>query len=208
MDSQTSPSSSRPKRPDGITLIAGLNVIGGVTLALQGLFLSLFLIRFPYPSLFLIHNPSSDGIFNLVLGIFLLLIGWGLWEGKRWAWIIYVILAVLDILLSLITFNIYLLFLAAFILWYMFEPHVQRYFGMETEPTSSYTPSHYSYTPAGVSSLSQKETNPYTGKSPEDLKSELKKTRGKPPMARVTKRKRNNCRRNIHTTQNRIHTKK
>ena len=163
MDSQTSPSSSRPKRPDGITIIAGLVVIGGATFTLQGLFLSLFHILFPYTGLFLISDYIGDGIFYLVLGIFLLLIGWGLWEGKRWAWIIYVILAVLDVLLSLITFNIYLLFLAVFILWYMFEPHVQRYFGMETEPTSSYTPS-----PSPTKNL-------YAGKSPEDLKSELRK---------------------------------
>jgi hypothetical protein len=163
MDSQTSPSSSRPKRPDGITIIAGLVVISGVTFTLQGLFLSLFYIRFPYTGLFLISDYIGDGIFYLVLGIFLLLIGWGLWEGKRWAWIIYVILAVLDVLLSLITFNIYLLFLMAFILWYMFKPHVQRYFGMETEPTSSYTPS-----PSPTKNL-------YAGKSPEDLKSELRK---------------------------------
>ena len=163
MKSQTSATSSRPQRPDGITLIAGLNVIGGVTLALQGLFLSLFLIRFPYPSLFLIHNPSSDGIFYLVLGIFLLLIGWGLWEGKRWAWIIYVIQTALSIPISLITFNLFLLFIAGLILWYMFEPHVQRYFGMETEPTSSYTPSPYP------------TKNLYAVKSPEDLKSELRK---------------------------------
>jgi len=163
MDSQTSPSSSRPKRPDGITIIAGLVVIGGATFTLQGLFLSLFHIRFPYTGLFLISGYIGDGIFYLVTGIFLLLIGWGLWEGKRWAWIIYVILAVLDVLLSLITFNIYLLFLAVFILWYMFEPHVQRYFGMETEPTSSYTPSPYP------------TKNLYAGKSPEDLKSELRK---------------------------------
>jgi len=163
MDSQTSPSSSRPKRPDGITIIAGLAVIGGATFTLNGLFLSLFRIRFPYTGLFLISGYNGDGIFYLVLGIFLLLIGWGLWEGKRWAWIIYVILAVLDVLLSLITFNIYLLFLAVFILWYMFEPHVQRYFGMETEPTSSYTPSPYP------------TKNLYAGKSPEALKSELRK---------------------------------
>jgi hypothetical protein len=163
MDSQTSPSSSRPKRPDGITLIAGLNVIGGATFTLQGLFLSLFHIRFPYPSLFLISDYIGDGIFYLVSGIFLLLIGWGLWEGKRWAWIIYVILAVLNVLLSLITFNIYLLFLAVFILWYMFEPHVQRYFGMETEPTNSDMPSPYP------------TKNLYAGKSPEDLKSMLRK---------------------------------
>jgi len=152
MDSQTSPSSPRPKRPDGITIIAGYVVIGGMALALHGLF------HFPY--------PSSYVIFFLLSGISFLT-GWGLWEGKRWAWKIYPILVLFNIIVSLIIFDrlfarlLYLIGLSS--LQYMSEPHVQRFFGMKTKPTNSDTPSPHT------------TTNPYTGKSPEDLKSELGK---------------------------------
>ncbi|MCC5998332.1 MAG: hypothetical protein LM573_04575 [Thermofilum sp.] len=152
MKSQTSASSSRPRRPDGITIIAGYVVIGGMALALHGLF------HFP--------NPSNYVIFFLLLGIFFLN-GRGLWEGKRWALKIYPILVLFNIIVSLIIFDstfarlLYLIGLRS--LQYMSEPHVQRFFGMKIEPTNSATPSPYTI------------TNPYTGKSPEDLESELKK---------------------------------
>jgi hypothetical protein len=123
-----------------------------MALALHGLF------HFPY--------PSNYVIFVLLLGISFLN-GWGLWEGKRWALKIYPILVLFNFIVSLIIFDrtfarlLYLIGLSS--LQYMSEPHVQRFFGMETEPNNSDTPSPYP------------TKNLYAGKSPEDLKSELKK---------------------------------
>jgi hypothetical protein len=152
---------SSTERPLGISIIAGLQMIGGAILTLVGV------------SYFTIWRDFS--IFFLFLGIFSFIIGWGLWEGKRWAWIIYVIVVALGILVSLLTFDLVSLIFAGLILWYMFQPHVKRYFGIEAEPSSSYTPSSYSTTPSGFSYSTPIATPQYAVINVEDLKGELKK---------------------------------
>lgn len=161
MSLQKNASSSSSERPLLISIIAGLQMIGGaiVTLVSVSFFTSL----------------RDFSIFFLLLGIFSFIIGWGLWEGKRWAWIIYVIVAALDILVSLSTFNLVSLIYAGFLLWYMFQPNVKRYFRIETEPTSSYTPSSYSTTTPGFSYTTPTAIPQYDVINVEKLKNELKK---------------------------------
>lgn len=164
MSLQKNSSSFSSERPLGISIIAGLQMIGGtiVTLVSVSFFTSL----------------RDFSIFFLLLGIFSFIIGWGLWEGKRWAWIIYVIVVALDILVSLSTFNlvslIYVIY-AGLIMWYMFQPNVKRYFRIEAEPTSSYTPSSYSTTTPGFSYSTPAAIPQYAVINVEELKSELKK---------------------------------
>jgi hypothetical protein len=152
---------SSTERPLGISIIAGLQMIGGAILTLVGVSFFTYL--------------RDVSIFFLFFGIFSFIIGWGLWEGKRWAWIIYVIVVALGILVSLSTFDLVSLIYAGLILWYMFQPNVKRYFGIEAEPTSSYTPSSYSTTPSGFSYSTPIATPQYAVINVEDLKGELKK---------------------------------
>jgi len=161
MSLQKNASFSSSERPLGITIIAGLQMIGGAILTL--LSISFF------------TSLRDFSLFFLLLGIFSFLIGWGLWEGKRWAWIIYVIVAALSILVSLPTFDLVSLIYAGLILWYMFQPNVKRYFRIEAEPTSSYTPSSYSTTTPGFSYSTPTALPQYAVINVEELKSELKK---------------------------------
>jgi hypothetical protein len=158
---------SSTERPLGISIIAGLQMIGGAILTLVGV--SYFTIWRDFSIFF----PFF--LFYLIFGIFSFIIGWGLWEGKRWAWIIYVIVVALGILVSLLTIDLVSLIFAGLILWYMFQPHVKRYFRIEAEPSSSYTPSSYSTTPSGFSYSTPIATPQYAVINVEDLKSELKK---------------------------------
>jgi|GEM_PF-2004862 hypothetical protein len=161
MSLQKNASSSSSERPLGILIIAGLQMIGGAILTL--LSISFF------------TSLRDFSIFFLLLGIFSFIIGLGLLEGKRWAWIIYVIVVALNILVSLSTFNLVSLIYAGLIMWYMFQPHVKRYFGIEAEPTSSYTPSSYSTTMPSFSYSTPTAIPQYAVVNVEDLKSELKK---------------------------------
>jgi hypothetical protein len=167
MSLQKNASFSSSERPLGISIIAGLQMIGGAILTLVGVsFFTLwrdFSIFFPF------------FLFYLFFGIFSFIIGWGLWEGKRWAWIIYVIVVALGILVSLLTFDLISLIFAGLILGYMFQPHVKRYFRIETEPTNSYTPSSYSTTTPGFSYSTPTAIPQYAVINVEELKSELKK---------------------------------
>ena len=88
---------------------------------------------------------------------------------------IYIILVAFYILVSLPTFNLFSLFIAGLILWYMFQPHVKRYFRIEAKPTSSYTPSSYSTTTPGFSYSTPAAIPQYAVINVEELKSELKK---------------------------------
>jgi len=161
MSLQKNASFSSSERPLGISIIAGLQMIGGAILTLVGVSFFTYLRDF--------------SIFFLLLGIFSFLIGWGLWKGKRWAWIIYVIVVALGILFSLSTFDLVSLIYAGLILWYMFQPHVKRYFRIEAEPTKSYTPSSYSTTTPGFSYSTPAAIPQYAVINVEELKSELKK---------------------------------
>jgi len=161
MSLQKNASSSSSERPLGISIIAGLQMIGGAILTLFSVSFFTYLRAF--------------SIFFLFLGIFSFIIGWGLWEGKRWAWIIYVIVVALGILVSLSTFDLVSLIYAGLILWYMFQPNVKRYFRIEAEPTNSYTPSSYSTTTPGFSYSTPAAIPQYAVINVEDLKSELKK---------------------------------
>jgi len=77
------------------------------------------------------------GVFLVVIGALALLVGWGLWTGKGWAWWLTVILQALNIVLSLASLalgeltTIVSLIIAAIILYYFFKPHVKAYFGVK-----------------------------------------------------------------------------
>jgi hypothetical protein len=159
MSPQKNASFSSSERPLGVSIIAGLLMIMGSILILRSF--SLYTLRLDFSTLF--------------LGIFIFLTGWGLWKGLLWAWMIYIILVAFYILLSLPTFNLFSLFIAGIMLGYMFQPHVKRYFGIEAEPSSSYTPSSYSTTTPGFSYSTPTAIPQYAVINVEDLKGELKK---------------------------------
>jgi len=77
------------------------------------------------------------GIFFIVVGLLGLVVGWGLWTGKGWAWWLTVIFRGLDLVIGLASIAmgeasyIGALLISALILWYMFKPHVKEFFGVK-----------------------------------------------------------------------------
>ena len=76
------------------------------------------------------------GGFLIVVGLFAILVGWGMWTGKSWAWYLAVVLYGLGVVVGLIVLvaggltGIVSLIIDVLLLWYMLRPHVKAYFGI------------------------------------------------------------------------------
>jgi len=108
------------KRPFGILILVTLSCLTGIIY-----FLSFILSLVP---------PSLSSIV-LIFGSIYLIVSYGLWKGTAWAWWAYVILLVINIIWSLSTFPQNIMGVAGilfhiFIIWYLFQPHVKRYFNI------------------------------------------------------------------------------
>ncbi len=113
------------QRPLGVTIIAILNILGGVGLLLGG-----SMAFDPSP----LEGIITGGIF-VVIGLASFVIGYGLWKGKGWAWRIALILSVIAIILGIgsiavgdIGALVYML-INAIVIYYLYRPNVKAYFG-------------------------------------------------------------------------------
>ena len=72
------------KRPFGISIISILYIIGGI-LSLIGIL------------------SGIQGIVSFAFGIVYIIVGWGLWKGKSWSWLSFIILTILGVVMSIIS---------------------------------------------------------------------------------------------------------
>jgi hypothetical protein len=124
-------------RPTGITVLAILAAIGGVFALLGGLALI---------GLGGLASASGVGGFAVIIGLLLLVLGvlqlvlaYGFWGLKPWAWTLGVGLQVASVVLSLLQFLnntgggitslIISIVISGVILYYLFQPHVKAAFG-------------------------------------------------------------------------------
>ena len=143
-------------RPTGVTIIAILNIIGGVTMLVGGILLVVagtFLSSLP-PSAFQNGNLTGSGMYLsgiapsflgggavviggviIAIGIVSFIVAYGLLKGMGWAWIVTVVLSIISIALnaiSIVTGNIggiVSIIISGIILYYLYRPHVKAYFG-------------------------------------------------------------------------------
>ena len=96
-------------RPLGVTILAILTVISGI-----GFLVSVILVPL--------------GIANLV-------VAYGLWKGKRWAWTITLVLSFIGIALGLASIAtgtiiaIWPVIINAIVVYYLYRPNVKAFFG-------------------------------------------------------------------------------
>jgi hypothetical protein len=128
----------KPPRPTGIAVLAILELVGGVLAVLGGAGIAAvggsgMLASFGYAGLS--GMVAVVGGVVLVVGLVALLLGWGMWTGKSWAWSLsvafYIIGAILDVASIVIggLTGIVGLLIDIFLLWYLWRPHVKAYFG-------------------------------------------------------------------------------
>jgi lysylphosphatidylglycerol synthetase-like protein (DUF2156 family) len=123
-------------RPLGVTIIAILIVIAGILTLLVGIG---SIAIGPLTALGLVFVAA--GVVSLIIGIAYLVMGYGLWKGKGWAWTISMIVLIIGIIIKLISLpravasgsnfseDIVSIAISAFILYYLYRPHVKAYFG-------------------------------------------------------------------------------
>jgi uncharacterized membrane protein (DUF2068 family) len=110
---------SQKHRPLGVTVIAILTVIGGIIFLVSGLFLLIIGI----------------GIILLALGIAYLVMAYGLWKGKGWAWTITLILSAIGIIVAVVSIatgnvgGIISIIINGVIIYYLYRPNVKAFFG-------------------------------------------------------------------------------
>jgi uncharacterized membrane protein (DUF2068 family) len=146
-------------RPLGVTIVAILTVINGIILLASGVFAVVFAPQIITSTL---NQAMSNvtvtdqqgqelatniagaastaavigGGIVIAFGIAWLLIAWGLFTAKGWAWIITVILAIISAIFSAIGIggggfipHVIILIIDIVILYYMYRPNVKSYFG-------------------------------------------------------------------------------
>jgi len=131
-------------RPLGVTIIAILIVIAGILTLLVGIG---SVAIGPIIGISLVFIAS--GVISLAIGIAYLAMGYGLWKGKGWAWTISTIVLIIGIIVDIISLPrtiatgysntgsslsgvVVSIGICAFILYYLYRPHVKAYFGRAT----------------------------------------------------------------------------
>jgi hypothetical protein len=126
-------------RPTGITILVILEVISAIILLVFALALmafSGFIYQYIPPSQLPPELFSSIMVFGgalFVIGsIIVFLVAWGLWTGKKWAWYIAFIFAILGALGGLFSLpsGIVGLIIDGLIIWYLWQPNVKAFFSM------------------------------------------------------------------------------
>lgn len=137
-----------------MTIIAILNIIGGIIMLLGGIALitaGAILPMFPatgtgfsgMSAMFIGAGSVAMGAVVIALGIASFVVAYGLLKGLSWAWGVTVALAVISIVLNAISIasgnfgGIVSIIISAVIIYYMYRPHVKAYFGKAVRGSST-----------------------------------------------------------------------
>ena len=124
------------QRPTGVAILAGLLYVIGILGVLGGLSYLSLLGMAPAQSVAGLP-PTTLGWLNIAVGAIALVVGWGLWVLKPWAWIVGIAVVMVRLLFDILNLlNPSLMLGGAFgivvnavILWYLFRPDVKKAFG-------------------------------------------------------------------------------
>jgi uncharacterized membrane protein (DUF2068 family) len=148
--------SAAKSRPTGVTIIGILTIISGILMIGSGLTLAAVAAVIPVISsmgdqtnAFQSQIPSSIpaefigvallaiGIIFTIIGIISLVVAYGLFKAKKWAWTISVGLSIISIAMGVISIatgnigSIVSIAISGVILYYLYKPHVKEYFGKQ-----------------------------------------------------------------------------
>ncbi len=118
----SSPSSDRPL---GETILGILQILGGILSIVAGFgLIALAALMTGLELLFM-----AIGAMTLILGIVGLIVGWGLYTMKSWAWMIAIILNIINIILAIYpSFNIGSMIIPVIIILYLNQADIKSRF--------------------------------------------------------------------------------
>ena len=116
------------KTPFGIIIISILTVISGLILFAMS-FVSLMILSSLGPL------RLMGSMFLLILGTASIIVSFGLYKGKGWSWTLLLILSgfgAAGYLLNIVngqSFSVIGLVINAIIIYYLYKPHIRKFFG-------------------------------------------------------------------------------
>ncbi len=127
------------ERSYGVTILAILEVIGGLVLLGTGASLGvvgMMVGAVPYAGWFFGPIIFVFVAILVILGLLSFVIAYGLWTGKGWAWAIALVLAVIGIIINLFSLpgGIIGIIIDVIIIYYLTRPHVKAFFGKAPTP--------------------------------------------------------------------------
>jgi len=146
----------RKKRPAGVTVVAILEVLGGISGLVLGNIVMLILatmsgegggVTGPVVSGFgILEGFFQVGLFGgilFIVGIADFFIAYGLLEGSNWAWTLCLVFAIIGIALGivlLLPLGIIPIIADAVIAYYLTRPHVKQFFGKAAHSSVRFEP--------------------------------------------------------------------
>ncbi len=124
-----------PQRPTGVTVVAILEAIIAIFYIFEGLLLITGIkLAGVASSTKLSADVGPFGAIILVLGLFAILVSYGIWTRKRWAWTYSIMISALGILTNItafffgLTFSVLGAALAVLVIYYLTRPNVKAFF--------------------------------------------------------------------------------
>ncbi len=126
------------QRPTGVTIIAVLAAIGGVFALIAGLALVGIGGAAAAGGAAVGGLATIVGLLLLVYGVVALILAYGFWTLKPWAWTLGVGLEAAGIVINILQYinnsanalgTVVSIAIAGVVLWYLFQPHVKAAFG-------------------------------------------------------------------------------
>ena len=143
-------------RPLGIAILAVLDIICGIAALIVGILMAAVstiiadlpefedAIRDVMTSVWVTDVEAAIdilatvlivlGVIICIMGLGAIVVGWGFWTGKQWAWILGVIYFIVSIVISAVGMvwsptNVVSVIIGVVILYYLFRPNVKAWFG-------------------------------------------------------------------------------
>lgn len=115
-------------RPRGVMIIALIDFIVGIVVATE---LGIRILVSPVGSDFGISEWYALGAIFVIFGFLIVVVGYGLWEARSWAWLLGLWAGAVYVVLGIFTFNLLILPLGIVnVLFYYFaRADLKRYLG-------------------------------------------------------------------------------
>ncbi|MEM0011094.1 MAG: hypothetical protein QXP86_06605 [Nitrososphaerota archaeon] len=127
------------ERPFGVTVLAILEIIGGLILIGTGAFIGAAgMMAGMVPYVGWAFGPAflALGVVIILIGLFSFVIAYGLWTGKGWAWTLALVLSIIGIIVGIFNLpgGIIGIIINVIIIYYLTRPHVKAFFGKAPPP--------------------------------------------------------------------------